>query len=162
MALPDFTIHSLGVGGGVLAISPIPGRSRHYQADWDRLLAWNPACVISLTTTAELQRKGAGSLGQDLANAGISWMHLPIADMGVPDRFDWPDLRDRVCGLLQNKGRVLVHCYGGCGRSGMLALRLMIAAGEAPDMALERLRGARPCAIETDEQMAWARQDATA
>ena len=50
---------------------------------------------------------------------------------------------------LQGKGRVLIHCMGGCGRSGMAALRLMIEAGEAPGAALERLRAVRPCAVET-------------
>ena len=38
-----------------------------------------------------------------------------------------------------DKGCTLVHCYGGCGRSGIALLRLMCEAGEAPDHALERL-----------------------
>jgi hypothetical protein len=42
----------------------------------------------------------------------------------------------------------------------MIILRLMIAAGEGPDAALARLRKTRPCAVETDAQMAWARQGA--
>ena len=57
---------------------------------------------------------------------------------------------------LRGGGRVLVHCRGGCGRSGMVALRLMIEAGEAPDEALSRLRSVRPCAVETKAQMGWA------
>ena len=57
---------------------------------------------------------------------------------------------------LTGRGRVLIHCKGGCGRSGMVALRLMIEAGEAPDEALARLRSVRPCAVETDAQMRWA------
>jgi hypothetical protein len=38
----------------------------------------------------------------------------------------------------------------------MVALRLMIELGEAPDDALARLRVVRSCAVETDAQMAWA------
>jgi hypothetical protein len=38
----------------------------------------------------------------------------------------------------------------------MIVLRLMIAAGEHPDLALARLRETRPCAVETDAQMDWA------
>ncbi|MFX0541249.1 protein-tyrosine phosphatase family protein [Roseovarius sp. S4756] len=56
---------------------------------------------------------------------------------------------------LRGGGRVLFHCPGGCGRSGMAALRLMIAAAEAPDAAQERLRARRPCAVETSAQMRW-------
>jgi len=109
-----------------------------------------------MTQQQELDRKGAGSFGQDLANAGIDWLHLPVPDFGVPVGMDWPHVRDSAFAVLNHKGRVLVHCFGGCGRSGMIALRLMIAAGEAPKDALARLRAVRPCAVETSEQMDWA------
>ena len=53
-------------------------------------------------------------------------------------------------------GRVLFHCLGGCGRSGMAVLRLLVEMGEAPEAALERLRRVRPCAVETGDQCDWA------
>jgi hypothetical protein len=34
---------------------------------------------------------------------------------------------------------------------------LMIEMGEDADDALTRLRAVRPCAVETDAQLAWAR-----
>ncbi|WP_199910665.1 protein-tyrosine phosphatase family protein [Loktanella sp. Alg231-35] len=156
--MPEFVIHSLQAGGGVLAISPMPGRTRHYYTDWLRLIAWRPALVITMTTQAELERKGAGTLGADLANEGADWLHFPVPDFGTPFGQDWPAARDQALAVLAKGGRVLVHCYGGCGRSGMMVLRLMIAAGEGPDEALARLRHIRPCAVETSAQMDWARQ----
>jgi hypothetical protein len=157
--VPEFVIHELAVGGGTLALSPIPGRTRHYATDRERLLDWRPALVLTLTTEAELRRKGAGGLPEDLAAAGIVWRHLPIADFGVPGpAVDvlWPDVAAEVLAILGRGGRVLVHCHGGCGRSGMAVLRLMIAAGEGADIALARLRAVRPCAVETEAQMLWA------
>lgn len=156
--MPEFVIHRLRLGEGEIAITPMPGRTRHYHADWLRLLAWQPNLVISMTSQAELNGKGAGSLGADLANEQIDWLHLPVPDFGVPVDMDWPDVRDQALGALGKNGRVLVHCFGGCGRSGMMVLRLMIAAGEQPDAALARLRRVRLCAVETDAQMDWARQ----
>jgi protein-tyrosine phosphatase len=135
----------------------MPGRTRHYAEDWRRLLEWSPALVMTMTTQAELERKGAEALGVDLANAGIGWLHLPVTDFGVPERLDWPSVRDHALAILRRGDRVLVHCFGGCGRSGMMVLRLMIAAGEDPDLALARLRFVRPCAVETQAQMDWAR-----
>ena len=155
--MPEFVIHCLPVQQGELAITPMPGRTRHYYADWLRLMEWHPDLVLSMTSQAELERKGAGTLGADLANEGIAWLHLPVVDFGVPTDLDWPAVRDQALRVLASKGRVLVHCFGGCGRSGMMVLRLMIAAGEDPDKALARLRHIRPCAIETDAQMVWAR-----
>lgn len=154
----EFAIYRLPVGNGQLALSPMPGRTRHYRTDWQHLMAWRPDLVLTMTTQAEMDRKGAGTLGMDLTNEGIAWLHLPVADFGVPDDLDWPRVRDQVLEVLESGGRVLVHCFGGCGRSGMMALRLMIAAGEEADAALTRLRAVRPCAVETDDQMRWAFQ----
>ncbi|MDX8351564.1 protein-tyrosine phosphatase family protein [Cognatiyoonia sp. IB215182] len=159
MVLSEFVINSLPVGGGELAITPIPGRTRHYYTDWLHLIDWRPALVISMTAQAELDRKGAGTLGTDLVNEGVTWWHCPVPDFNVPDgTWDWDAVRADALATLGRGERVLVHCFGGCGRSGMMCLRLMIAAGEEPDAALARLRETRPCAVETPAQLAWAQQ----
>lgn len=155
--MDEFSPVEVAVYGGTLALSPMPGRTRHYATDWARLAAWRPDLVVSLTEQHELSRQGAGSLGTDLQGQGIKWLHLPIRDFGVPDTaFDvsWPSAEAQILDALASGGRVLVHCYGGCGRSGMIVLRVMRRAG-LPD-ALTRLRQVRPCAIETEAQMNWA------
>ncbi len=153
------TIATLPLGGGLLGICPMPGREGAYAADLADLRAFGPALVISMTPAEEMAARGAGSLPDDLARAGIVWRNLPVTDFGVPDaRTDrlWPEAGALARGVLAAGGRVLVHCMGGCGRSGMAALRLMVEAGETPDAALNRLRASRPCAVETDEQFKWA------
>jgi protein-tyrosine phosphatase len=92
-----------------------------------------------------------------MAAAGIGWVAFPVADYAVPPRgADWDAVSARLRAVLAAGGRVLVHCRGGCGRSGMAALRLMVEGGEAPAAALARLRAVRPCAVETPAQMRWA------
>lgn len=159
MVLPEFSIFELEAGGGTLALSPLPGRSRHYATDFARLLAWDPALVVTMCTMAELERKGAGGLGEDCAACGIDWRHVPVVDFDVPgeaDLADWAEVAEVAKGHLAEGRRVLVHCFGGCGRSGMAVLRLMVELGEAPDDALTRLRAVRPCAVETEAQLEWA------
>lgn len=154
-------IYALHVGQGILALSPIPGGEGDYAGDVAHVVEWKPSIVMSLVTEVELVAARAGGLWRDLSDAGTRWEHLPISDFGVPDdAFEeaWPDVSASARRALTGGGRVLVHCRGGCGRSGMVALRLMIEMGEAPDDALDRLRHVRPCAIETDQQMAWALQ----
>ncbi|PWG16818.1 phosphatase domain-containing protein [Salibaculum griseiflavum] len=157
--MSEFVIYELPLLAGTLALSPIPGRTRHYGTDRDRLLAWGPAMVITMTTQAELDRKGSGGLGGDLAAYGIAWRHLPVEDFGAPGpevEAAWPETSATARAMLAEGRRVLVHCFGGCGRSGMACLRLMVEAGEPPGSALTRLRAVRPCAVETDAQLAWA------
>jgi protein-tyrosine phosphatase len=151
----DFSISELAAAGGVLGICPLPGRFRDYGTDLADMLAWQPDIVLTLTTLPEMAQHGADRLGQDLMQAGVRWVHLPVEDFGIPSddvRATWPDLVP----VLAWGGRILAHCYGGCGRSGMALLRLMVEAGESGSEALLRLRAARPCAVETEAQRVWA------
>ena len=157
MGLADFTIFELSAGGGVLAISPLPGRSGAYEADFNRLLAWGPDMVVTMCEQRELARKGAEGLGADCAACGIDWATVPVVDFGIPEAGGcWPDVSARARAVLAKGGKVLCHCFAGCGRSGMAALRLMVELGEAPETALGRLRAVRPCAVERDSQFDWA------
>jgi protein-tyrosine phosphatase len=157
--MSGFVIHALHVGGGTLALSPLPGAGGDYADDMAHLADWKPALVISLTTEAEMVAVGAGDLGVHVQEAGTRWIGLPVADYGVPDTAqaeDWARASAAARAALAGGGRVLVHCRGGCGRSGMAVLRLMIETGEDGQTALARLRALRPCAVETDAQMTWA------
>lgn len=124
--MSGFGPFALAAGGGTLALSPLPGRGGDFTGDLARL---------------------------------CDWRHLPVTDFGVPgpdSAAAWPALAAEALAVLAAGGRVLVHCHGGCGRSGMVALRLMIGTGEGAEAALARLRAVRPCAVETGAQMEWA------
>lgn len=158
--MTDFAIYEVAVGGGVIALSLMPGGDGDLGRDIRSVIAWRPDLVVTLVEQAELDAKGAADLGASLAQVGVGWRHLPIVDFGVPpveDGPEWADLIGNAVVRLSDGDRILVHCRGGCGRSGMAVLRVMIAAGEDADAALQRLRTVRPCAIETDAQMQWAR-----
>lgn len=157
--MSGFEIAEVALGAGWLGICPMPGKTGNYPGDLQALIAWAPDLVLTLAGDAELAAGGAAHLARDLSAEGIAWRHMPITDFGVPSESEgalWPMLAEEVQGWLERGGRVVVHCRGGCGRSGMIALRLMVEAGEAPEAALARLRVARPCAVETEEQQAWA------
>jgi hypothetical protein len=157
--MAEFVIHALQLGDGILALSPVPGRGGDYGADLEHLREWQPAMVISMTTEAEMIASGARDLGQDLRDSGTRWVHLPVEDFAAPGpdvSAQWPEVSLAARRALEGGGRVLIHCKGGCGRSGMAALRLMVDAGEPTAEALAHLRRVRPCAVETQEQMDWA------
>lgn len=150
--MAEFDIYALSVGTGSLAVCPLPGREGDYVGDLARVVAWGPDLVVSMTLLSEMG--AAGGLANDLEALGIAWRHLPVEDYGIPDATATASVADIM--VLANGQRALIHCYGGCGRSGMLALRLMIHAREPAAAALKRLRAVRPCAVETDEQLRWA------
>lgn len=47
---------------------------------------------------------------------------------------------------------MVVHCRGGLGRAGTVGARLLVELGVTPAEAIQRVRQARPGAIETRQQ----------
>lgn len=158
-AQAGLTIHALSAGGGILALCRLPGGAGDYRSDLIQIYQWKPGLVISMTTEAEHVAAGVPRLGVDIQSMACRWVHLPVPDFQVPPpavTAKWAAASQSARQALAGGGRVLVHCKGGCGRSGMAVLRLMIECGEDPAQALARLRSVRPCAVETEAQMDWA------
>lgn len=159
MSSPSYQIAELPCRNGWLGIAPMPGRKNAYEFDLSSILRWQANLVLTMTTQHEFKRAGAEAMASDLEACGVGWRHLPIPDFGAPPpevAALWPEVSAEAHALLEQGRRVLAHCFGGCGRSGMALLRLMVEAGEDADPALARLRDARPCAVETEAQKAWA------
>jgi len=154
-----FHIDTLPLGNGALGLCPLPGRDGDLAGDLARIADFRPALVVSLTLAEELAAEGATDLSERLAEAGINWRHFPIGDFGAPQPDAaplWQAVATEMRAALAASGRVLIHCKGGRGRTGTIALRLMIESGETPEDALARLRAARPGTVETDAQRLWA------
>ncbi|AYG95653.1 ADP-ribosyl-(dinitrogen reductase) hydrolase [Brevundimonas naejangsanensis] len=152
-------------GAGVLGLTFCPGKSGPsvFGADWSRDLdvdldaavAWGASTVLTLVKPHELEMLQAPGLGAAVEARGMMWLHAPIEDLGVPDqKFEqrWCVIGHRVRMALDSGEKVVVHCRGGRGRAGMIAARLLVEMGEAPDDAIARVRAAREGAIETAEQ----------
>lgn len=153
-------IHAFSLRKGIVALAPMPGAGGDFAADMAHFHGWQPSIVLTMVSVGEMAEAGHPDLGVAFSRIGAKWFHFPVRDFDVPDKSiarAWPEISKACHRVLDGGGKVLIHCHGGCGRSGMAALRLMIEAGEAPDAALTRLRGVRPCAVETDAQQAWAR-----
>jgi protein-tyrosine phosphatase len=144
--------------GARIGVCPLPGRAGQLDADMIELLRWKPDVVVTMTGQSEMERGGAAEMPQRLAAAGVAWKHFPIVDYGAPEKTsgDWPALSAELHAILDRGGSVLAHCYGGHGRAGMVALRLLTERGENPKSALARIRAVRPGAVEADTQFRWA------
>jgi hypothetical protein len=144
--------------GGHIGISRLPGRFGLLDEDIEAIRQWKPRAVVTMNTALELEAVKATQLGARLEALGILWFHLPVSDYcglteGSAQR--WPSVSKKLHEILAGGGNVLTHCRGGHGRSGMVALRILVEQGEDPDDALARIRTSRPGAVETKEQKQW-------
>lgn len=90
----------------------------------------------------------------------MAWAHLPIPDQGVPGNtfsVAWPQVRGEVLSRLTSGCRVVLHCRGGLGRTGLVAALLLIENGIFQDEAIRAVRSVRPRAIEAAEQAQFVR-----
>jgi ADP-ribosyl-[dinitrogen reductase] hydrolase len=61
-------------------------------------------------------------LRDETREMAIEWHHLPIRDVGVPDecfKQAWIESGPRLRGILAAGGKIVVHCFGGLGRTGL-------------------------------------------
>ena len=151
---------------GLLGITHCPGRNRIGAAgcQWKRnlrndlrdLTAWGASAVLTLVEDSEFAHLGVPEFAAEIRRTRLAWYHMAIPDMSTPGKtFDEAWARDgaRIFGSLRAGERVLVHCAGGLGRSGMIAAKLLTALGATANHAVDAVRRARPGAIETDGQL---------
>jgi protein-tyrosine phosphatase len=144
---------------GEIALSRMPGSVTRIEEDVAEIVALNCACVLTLAPQEELIRHGADRLSSLLVDEGIEWLHFPIDDYATPlpsQDQAWSELSERLHHHLNNNLTILIHCYAGIGRSGMIALRLLVEQGVNPEEALTQIRNVRPGAVEQPAQYEWA------
>jgi atypical dual specificity phosphatase len=83
---------------------------------------------------------------------GLSILHVPVADMTPPSQEQLLQAVRFIETSVAAGGKAAVHCTAGWGRTGTVLAALLVARGEDPDDAVDRVRRARPGSIETAEQ----------
>jgi hypothetical protein len=97
--------------------------------------------------------------GQDLPalyrQAGFQVLHLPIPDGGVPSRDELAALVTAISQRAQAGDHVVIHCYAGIGRTGLvLAAMAKFLLGLSGAAAIAWVRDSIPRAVETPAQRA--------
>jgi ADP-ribosylglycohydrolase/protein-tyrosine phosphatase len=149
-------------GNGRIGLTLCPGKkddSRHWNRDLSEDLkvirAWGATTVVTLIEDHEFQMLGIETLRHDVRALGMDWLHLPIVDVSIPDhRFEeaWELAGPKLHMRLDVGERILIHCRGGLGRTGLVAGLMLVERGCDSRSAIDRVRAVRPHAIETAAQ----------
>lgn len=155
-------------GHGVIGMTLCPGKQglsnfgapwqRDLAADMEVIRAWGCQALLSVMEDEEFERFHVTNLREAATAAGIKWHHIPIADGYPPDkRFDslWPTLGWPLMADLLADKRIVVHCRGGLGRTGVIACLLLIELGYLQKRALKLVRTIRPGTVQTAVQEAY-------
>lgn len=149
---------SLPGTGARIGLCPCPGRYGPLGEDLGRLRGWGAEALVTLVEDHELAALGVTSIQAEVEALAMRWWHLPIRDMSIPDEAfedSWRTVGPELHALLRGGFSVVLHCYGGYGRTGTIAARLLVEMGSTPETAIARVREVRPPSIETPEQEAY-------
>lgn len=141
--------------GGVVGMSSSPGRKRGSEC---RDLATDVArlkehygldAVVSLLEPGELRRMEISTLGDEVRSRGMEWFYFAQnRDKWVPtdvERYLSTAVRP-LAALVAAKKRVLVHCNGGKGRTGLLVACALHSSRRDPQARVwAHVRAMRAC-----------------
>jgi len=121
------------------------------------LKAWGVDVLVSLLTDDEMERFCLQDQDERARFRGIELRRFPIEDHQVPVSIDdTVAFAQTLLAELEAGTSVVLHCFAGIGRSGLMAATVLHLAGFAMADACERLTRARGCRVpETAAQRDW-------
>jgi protein-tyrosine phosphatase/GNAT superfamily N-acetyltransferase len=153
-------------GGKWAVLAFLPGKRndgftalhrRDVDKDLKRVRENGVTHVLDLTEGWEPERVGklSKSYHEAVREAGLELWHEPIVDRSVPEMSRSIEIVRESKRIRDQGGKILVHCMGGLGRTGVIT-GMMLAAeqpGISGDEIISRLRRARgPRAPDTQDQ----------
>ncbi|WP_135795807.1 protein-tyrosine phosphatase family protein [Hydrogenovibrio crunogenus] len=116
------------LGNGTLSVMPKP-RTEQLQQDIFSYKEQGVTHVISLLKPAEIEAFQMREEADICKSYQLSFTHFPIKDMDVPDVSALKELNLELKQQLSKGAHIAIHCHGGRGRAGTVAISLMIEHG---------------------------------
>ena len=162
----DMRIDVLPVALGEIGMSQCPGRKRKgVDRDVEQDVRYICAtkgfhCVVTTVQARELAVMEAATLGTLVEKHGKKWEWMPIRDKWLPpDDLRFLELVARLVVAVRRGQRVLVHCNGGKGRTGLVVVAMLLVLDPNQSLvgALAAVRAVRPGVLRNPLQRYYLR-----
>jgi protein-tyrosine phosphatase len=158
---------------GRIGLCMCPGRKKKKAAhEWDRDLEkdllrirdhYKCDVVVSLVRRSELVELRIPTLLEEVEKMGMESIHFPIKDKWIPDSMAGViRLVDTLVQRLKVGKTIVIHCNGGKGRSGTVAVACMVAMGKRVVQSIDVVRKARSGTIRNPVQVVYVKRFKTA
>ena len=136
---------------GQIGLTPCPGtQNTSLEHALKELKEAGVVAVLTLMTDEEMARNQVAELGQTTVKLGMRWFHLPILDDQAPEKpflEGWKLCHKEVHTLLEEGKKIAIHCKGGSGRTGLVAIQILLELGASLEDATALVQSRRPLAL---------------
>ncbi|MGD8118659.1 cyclin-dependent kinase inhibitor 3 family protein [Vibrio sp. TRT 29B02] len=147
----------LDLEAGALILTPCPGTKGVDLADsLAQLKEQGVQAIVTALDNAELASKDVSALGEITQQMGMQWFQIEIEDDCAPagDFINkWQQASPKLHQIVDNGGKVAMHCMGGSGRTGLFAAHLLLEKGWQLEEIVEAVQALRPGAFTKSVQV---------
>ena len=151
----DWVDHEL-IQKGEIGLTILPGRkdySRSVDEDLKQLKVYGVDTIIPLITDDEFGHFGVSNLIEKYKEYNFNVHRLPIMDQLISSEEEMVNMVSYIDELMKKNEKVLIHCVGGLGRSGLVAASYLKYKGLSASQAIKTIRKTRgPRAVESKIQ----------
>ena len=130
------------LGNGALFVMPKPANETLLE-DIGFYKTQGITKVVSLLHAQEIEKLGMLMEPEACEHHGIKFENFPITDMSVPDEGRLKNLQQRLKAEIEQGESIAIHCHGGRGRAGIVAITLLVEHGFDAEKAIEMASTAR-------------------
>lgn len=142
---------------GSLILTPCPGtKGADLDASLEQLKQQGVEAIVTALDDAELASKDVAALGEKTRALGMQWFQIEIEDDCAPgDAFDakWQAASPTLHRIVDNGGKVAMHCMGGSGRTGLFAAHLLLEKQWQLNDIVREVQALRPGAFTKQVQV---------
>ncbi|MCG9598609.1 cyclin-dependent kinase inhibitor 3 family protein [Vibrio sp. Isolate25] len=150
---------------GALVLTPCPGtKGVDLEASLVQLKEQGVEAIVTALDNTELENKGVAQLGEATEKLGMQWFQIEIEDDCAPgDDFavKWQQASSALHQVVDNGGKVAMHCMGGSGRTGLLAAHLLLEKQWSLSDIVKEVQALRPGAFTKPVQVDYINAVAT-
>ncbi|ANP75267.1 cyclin-dependent kinase inhibitor 3 family protein [Vibrio sp. 10N.222.51.C8] len=136
---------------GALVLTPCPGtKEATLDASLAQLKEQGVEAIVTALDDHELASKDVAALGEKTRALGMQWFQIEIEDDCAPGAgfaAKWQAASPELHNIVDNGGKVAMHCMGGSGRTGLFAAHLLLEKGWDLSKVVQEVQALRPGAF---------------
>ncbi|MEZ8822023.1 cyclin-dependent kinase inhibitor 3 family protein [Vibrio sp. 10N.222.54.A1] len=141
----------LDLDTGALVLTPCPGtKEATLDASLAQLKEQGVEAIVTALDDHELASKDVAALGEKTRALGMQWFQIEIEDDCAPGAdfaAKWQAASPALHQVVDNGGKVAMHCMGGSGRTGLLSAHLLLEKSWDMSKIVQEVQALRPGAF---------------